>query len=174
MKIASSRELNSQTQNSASTEVMEQVLNDILKNYSASSYSLILFFARSCMITGRRFEKPVLLARVTFLRWEPDSGTISALHCCNRNEQRLFFDLKEVLITANPALDMYINELWEKIHANYMVWDGIPIANSQERVQGFPLQLSGTVTPNATPCFIFVCLYANALRCEARGIHLFI
>ena len=36
---------------------MEQVLNDILKNYSASSYSLILFFARSCMITGRRFEK---------------------------------------------------------------------------------------------------------------------
>lgn len=68
----------------------------------------------SVVRTGH-LEELALLARAAFLRWEPDAGTISTLQCFNRNEWHLFFDLKEALMTANPALDMYINELWEKI-----------------------------------------------------------
>ena len=68
----------------------------------------------SVVRTGH-LEELALLARAAFLRWEPDAGTISTLQCFNRNEWHLFFDLKEALMIANPALDMYINELWEKI-----------------------------------------------------------
>ena len=125
-------------------------------------------------------EELALLARAAFLRWEPDTETISSLQCFNRNEWHLFFDLKETLLTANPALKTYVNELWKnivtysaatpsflpglaygftihtqrlellcatkrilvyksRIHTNYMVWDGIPITNSPERVPEFPL-----------------------------------
>ena len=49
-------------------------------------------------------EELALLARAAFLRWEPDTETISSLQCFNRNEWHLFFDLKETLLTANPAL----------------------------------------------------------------------
>ena len=58
---------------------------------------------------------PALLARAAFLRWEPDTETISSLQCFNRNEWHLFFDLKETLLTANPALKTYVNELWKNI-----------------------------------------------------------
>ncbi len=60
-------------------------------------------------------EELALLARTAFLRWEPDTETISSLQCFNRNEWHLFFDLKETLLTANPALKTYVNELWKNI-----------------------------------------------------------
>ena len=60
-------------------------------------------------------EELALLARAAFLRWEPDTETISSLQCFNRNEWHLFFDLKETLLTANPALKTYVNELWKNI-----------------------------------------------------------
>lgn len=60
-------------------------------------------------------EELALLARAAFLRWEPNTEDISSLQCFNRNEWRLFFDLKEALLTANPALNTYVNELWKKI-----------------------------------------------------------
>lgn len=228
------------TQNSASAEVMEQVLNDILKNYSAQSYGLILFSHGTAWLPAGGLEKPydyrpgtrsvgtdgedemeladfasalplpgnkkwdfilfegcymgsvevayelkdkteaiiaspteivspgmtevypsalpflfqptpelekfaqayfhtwdgktgdyrsatisvvrtghleelALLARAAFLRWEPDTETISALQCFNRNEWHLFFDLKEALLTANPALKTYVDGLWKNI-----------------------------------------------------------
>lgn len=60
-------------------------------------------------------EELALLARAAFLRWKPDTETISSLQCFNRNEWHLFFDLKETLLTANPALKTYVNELWKNI-----------------------------------------------------------
>lgn len=55
------------------------------------------------------------LARASFVRWNPDEETISNLQCFNRNKWHLFFDLKEALLTANPALESYITDLWKDI-----------------------------------------------------------
>lgn len=45
-------------QNSASSNVMKQVLNDILNNYSASSYGLILFSHGSAWLPAGGLENP--------------------------------------------------------------------------------------------------------------------
>lgn len=68
----------------------------------------------SVVRTGH-LEELAQLARAAFLRWEPDAGTISVLQCFNRNEWHLFFDLKEALLTANPALSTYVDGLWKSI-----------------------------------------------------------
>ena len=68
----------------------------------------------SVVRTGH-LEELAQLARAAFLRWEPDVETISALQCFNRNEWHLFFDFKEALLTANPALSTYVDDLWKSI-----------------------------------------------------------
>ena len=67
------------------------------------------------VVRTEHLEELALLARAAFLRWEPDMEDISSLQCFNRNEWRLFFDLKEALLTANPALNTYVNGLWKEI-----------------------------------------------------------
>lgn len=75
-------------------------------NYRSATISVIR--------TGH-LEELAQLARAAFLRWEPNTETLEALQRFNRNEWHLFFDLKEVLITANPSLNTYINSLWKDI-----------------------------------------------------------
>lgn len=58
-----------------------------------------------------RLEELATLARAAFLRWQPDEETIASLQHFNRNKWHLFFDLKEALLTANPALQPLVDEL---------------------------------------------------------------
>jgi hypothetical protein len=60
----------------------------------------------------------------------PDAETISDLQCSNHNEWHWF-------LWASKEKRLLVCK--SRICANYIVWDGISIANSQESVQGFPL-----------------------------------
>ena len=67
------------------------------------------------VIRTEQLEELATLARAAFLRWNPDTETINNLQYFNRNKWHLFFDLKEMMLTANPALETYINNLWPQI-----------------------------------------------------------
>ena len=67
------------------------------------------------VIRTEQLEELTTLARAAFLRWEPDTQTIKNLQYFNRNKWHLFFDLKEMILAANPALETYINNLWPQI-----------------------------------------------------------
>ena len=67
------------------------------------------------VIRTEYLDELATLARAALIRWKPDEETINGLQCFNRNEWHLFFDLKETLLTANPALETYINNLWKSM-----------------------------------------------------------
>lgn len=63
------------------------------------------------VIRTERLEELASLARAAFIRWQPDTETISSLQCFNRNRWQLFFDLEEAMNTANPALEAHTRQL---------------------------------------------------------------
>ena len=75
-------------------------------NYRSATISVVR--------TGR-LEELASLAHAAFIRWQPDAETINALQCFNRNPWHLFFDLKEAMLTANPALESHLNNLLPEI-----------------------------------------------------------
>lgn len=67
------------------------------------------------VIRTARLAELASLARAAFVRWRPDAATISALQRFNRNPWHLFFDLRQTMLTANPALESFLDGLLPEI-----------------------------------------------------------
>lgn len=95
------------TQNSASAEVMKQVLNDILKNYSASSYGLILFSHGSAWLPAGGLEEPYKGENLE--KGDIDSSRRSTRSVCTDGESEM------ELTDFAAALPLPGNKKWDFI-----------------------------------------------------------